>query len=130
MFIDDLRKAIKNNEALPRLLDSCIRPPKQTNNIILELVKWRCGGEEKFNEWILDTVKDHLFNTIKNNQAPLQLLNSPKGRKYLHNQLDALLDYLTGARFATQYKCPKCSAIFPGKRPNCPNCGVALSWKR
>ncbi len=127
-FILDLREAIKKNKPLPPLLDNCIRPPTQRQNPLITWTK-ALFGEQKLKFWVSEAIQDNLFNSIKENQEVLIILNSAGGRKYLHSQLDSILDYLTGTRFAVQYKCPKCSACFPGKRPNCPHCGISLSWK-
>lgn len=127
-FLLDLRKAIKLNQPIAPLLDSCIRPPKPRQNPLVTIARtW--FGDEKLRELIVEAVKDNLFTGIRENQEALQLLNSPQGRDYLHKNLDSLLDYLTSSKFSVQYKCPACSAIFSGKRPNCPQCEIALKWK-
>lgn len=127
-FIQDLRQAISKNKPIAPLLDSCIRPPKPSQNPLVSIARtW--FGDEKLRELIVEAVKDNLFTGIKENQEALQLLNSPQGREYLHKNLDSLLDYLTSSKFCVQYKCPSCSATFPGKRPNCPHCDIALKWR-
>ncbi len=127
MFIDDLRKAIRGNKPLPPLLDSCIRPPKQTRSPLVSLAI-SVFGEQKVKDMVYDIIKDNLYNTIKENQDALQLLNSPEGRKYLHSQLDSLLQFLTSDRFHQKYKCPSCHALI-SKKNNCECCGIALKWK-
>lgn len=129
MFIDDLRKAIRENQPIAPLLDGCIRPPKQTSNPLINMAKaW--FGEERLKALILDAIKDNLFSSIRENQEALRLLNTDEGRKYLHKNLDSLLDYLTSAKFSqTVYKCPACRGVIIGKVASCTHCKIALKWK-
>lgn len=128
VFIDDLRKAIKYNEALPPLLNSCIREPKKTRS---PLVTWAITffGEDRVREMVIDAIKDNLYNTIKENQESLQLLNSTEGRKYLHSQLDSLLDFLTSSRFSSGFFCPRCKRPVQSKQAMCLQCATPLKWK-
>jgi len=128
MFLDDLRRAIKKNEALPPLLDGCIRPPKAHQNPLITTVV-ALFGEEKVTAMVIEAIKDNLFTSIKSNQEALTLLNSPEGRAYLHRNLDSLLDYLVSEKFAKKYSCPKCRVGFLGKQTACPSCKTALKWR-
>lgn len=127
-FIADLRQAIKLNQPIAPLLDSCIRSPKQAGSPLVSLAI-SVFGEEKVKTMVYDIIKDNLFNTIKENRNVFELLNSTEGRKYLHNQLDSLLQFLTSERFNQKYKCPSCHASFSGKCACCPLCKIALKWK-
>lgn len=129
MFIDALKKAIRGNQPIAPLLDGCIRPPKQGQN---PLVSWARAlfGDEKLKAYIVEAVQENLFAAIKDNQEALRLLNSEEGRKYLHKNLDSLMDYLTSAKFAQGvYKCPACKGVILGKVAACPHCTVPLKWK-
>ncbi len=127
-FLVELKAAIQKNQPLPPLLASCIRPPKKTNNVALNMFKVYCGGEEKFKVWLSETIKDNLYSVIKENQPVLELLNSVEGRKYLHSQLDALLSYLVSDKFnPCSFSCPACKK--PIKKSNvCNHCGIKINW--
>lgn len=129
MFIDDLRTAIHGNQPIAPLLDSCIRPPKQTKS---PLVTWAIAffGEQKCRDMVIDAIKDNLFSSIRENQEALRLLNTEEGRKYLHKNLDSLLDFLTAPKFSPSlYKCPACHGVLIGKVAACTHCRIALKWK-
>lgn len=128
MFIDDLRQAVRRNESLPLLLDSCIHAPKQHQNPLVTAAI-AMFGEDKVKEHILNAVKDNLYTVIRDNQSSLELLNSDAGRAYLHSQLDSLLSFLVSAKFSRQYTCPNCKKQFRSKLDACPACNVKLKWK-
>lgn len=127
-FLEDLKRAIKKNESIPLLLDGCMHTPKAHQNPLVTSAI-ALFGEERCEALISEAIKDNLFNGIRKNQDALMLLNSTEGRKYLHRNLDSLLDYLTSEKFSKKYKCPSCHAVFSGKRVICSSCGVALKWK-
>ncbi len=127
-FLDDLKQSIKRNQPLPPLLDSCIHAPKQHQNPLVAFAI-AAFGEEKVKGMVIEAIKDNLFTSIKDNQEALTLLNSTEGRKYLHRNLDSLLDYLVSEKFAKKYHCPSCRVGFSGKKEKCPGCGIGLKWK-
>lgn len=127
-FLSDLKQAIKGNQPLSPLLDSCIHTPKAHQNPLVTTAI-AVFGEQKVKDMLVEAVKDNLFNGIKSNQEALTLLNSTEGRAYLHKNLDSLLSYLVSEKFAKRYKCPACPTSFLGKQLVCPNCRVALKWR-
>jgi len=127
MFIDDLRQAIRGNQPIVPLLNDCVRPPKAHQNPLVTFAI-AAFGEEKVKGMVIEAIKDNLFASIKDNQEALTLLNSTEGRKYLHKNLDSLLDYLVSEKFAKKYKCPKCKNLIM-KVQTCNYCGTLLKWK-
>lgn len=129
-ILDDLKRSIALNRKLSLLLDSWIGQPRTEKDNPLVTFAIRIFGKERVEAMVIQAVKDYLPEAIRQAQPCLCELNTEQGRKYLHQNLDEILNYLVSKKYqcAGEYTCPRCHRSFMEKKQKCPNCRALLKW--